>query len=102
VVNVGTVYRKVNLGHKIPFVFIIVTTERISNEWTLIADFNDGFAWKEGEIERPTQRHKNTEVNSFSRVSPLKGSQWEVREVSMKSDKALSFQANFFVSYDFQ
>lgn len=56
----------------------------ISNKWTLIADFNDDFAWKEGERERPTQRHKNTEVNSFSQVYPLKESQWEVRDMSMK------------------
>lgn len=98
----GTAYSKDNSGHKITSVFVFVTTAKISNKWTLIADFNDGFAWKEGEIERPTQRHKNTEVNSFSRVSPLKGSQWEVREVPIKSDKALSFQASFFVSYDFQ
>lgn len=55
------------VGHEISFVFItIITTAEISNEWTLIAEFNDDFAWKEGEIERPTQRHKNTEVNCFS------------------------------------
>lgn len=80
--NMGTVYRKNNflVGHEISFVFItIVTTAEISNEWTLIAEFNDDFAWKEGEIERPTQRHENTEVNCFSRVSPLKGSVYRVR-----------------------
>lgn len=67
------------VGHEISFVFIkIITTAEISNEWTLIAEFNDDFAWKEGEIERPTQRHENTEVNSFSRVSPLKGSVYRV------------------------
>lgn len=82
------------MGHEISFVFIITTAE-ISNEWTLIAEFNDDFAWKEGEIERPTQTHKNTEVNSFSRVSPLKGSVYRVRQV-------LSYPANFSVSDDFQ
>lgn len=71
---------------------------RISNKWTLVAEFNDGFAWKEGERERPTQRHKNTEVNSFSRVSPLKGSQWgsartvyKVRQSSQLSGQFLCF-----------
>lgn len=81
------------VGHEIPFVFItIITTAEISNEWTLIAEFNDDFAWKEGEIERPTQRHKNTEVNSFSRVSPLKGSVYRVRQSPQLSSQFLCFR----------
>lgn len=81
------------MGHEIPFVFItIITTAEISNEWTLIAEFNDDFAWKEGEIERPTQRHKNTEVNSFSRVSPLKGSVYRVRQSPQLSSHFLCFR----------